>query len=147
MVFKVRESVYKSKRKKALELFLGTSFGAATIQTRDRLLTLCMVAVLYVKLGVRPEAVFGITVSTGTPGDISAVLMGLLLYFEYLYMVNACGDMLLHTERMSELSEGVLRGGHGLFVAGVLGVRILIDVLLPTGFFIYALYLLGTAPS
>lgn len=147
MVFKVRESTYKLKRRKAIELFLGNPFGSATTQTRDRLLTLCMIVVLYVKLGVRPESIFGIAVSAGTPGDIGVVLIGLLVYFEYLYMVNVCGDMLLHTEKMSELSQGVLRGFHGLAVGAVLGFRILMDVLFPTGFVVYAIWLLVDTPT
>lgn len=145
-MFKVRESRYETKRKKALELFLTNPFSSATIQNRDRLLTLCMIAVLYVKLGVRPESVFGVSVTSSTPQDISLVLMGLLTYFMYLYALNIGGDALLHKEKFGEVYGVAIRGFQGLAASSIYGFRIFMDMLFPAGFFSYALYLLGNTP-
>jgi hypothetical protein len=132
-------------RRRTVSKWLQSPLSKEAAQSRNWLLTICALAVGYVRLGITPKSILGVDIPPEAASHLSGIFGLLLLYFWYLFTAQASQYFVCNFVRPYQVEPryGFNRADQwpALLSVGTFWFRFGMEILLPNAIALYVLSL------
>jgi len=133
----------KNNHNELLKYYSRDLFSNETAGYRTKLLTVALVIICYVKMDIYPESILGIKIPKDSIEHIPSILSLVLIYYSYAWGVSAYRELFVSMLDKPNACEGkdYSKGQIGVVILIMYYLNYVVNIILPTLAFFYALYL------